>query len=273
MLALYLIIFLVLLLFSFEMTILESPDAVTVDGKHSEAQLDFLNMVEELKCSLKLQLEELHQNDLLESLNLLEYQEKIGEPLAKSKLLSFFQQLSRIDLKKTLSLFKEAMQPRDPLNINDFQPIPSEFAATAYTNDYHFTEDGKKWNELGQMLVKNFKIAVITMAGGQGTRLGSSLPKGMYDIGLPSHKSIFELQADRIQALQTEVSKNLNDGIACYIPWYIMTSEPTHQRTVQFFREKNFFGLDSAYVKFFKQSHMPSFDFEGKILMEDESKV
>ena len=54
-------------------------------------------------------------------------------------------------------------------------------------------EEYEELEELGVNEIKQGKLAAVTMAGGQGTRLGYDGPKGTFDIGLDTHQSLFEL--------------------------------------------------------------------------------
>ena len=81
------------------------------------------------------------------------------------------------------------------------------------------------------------------MAGGQGTRLGHNGPKGTYDIGLNSHKSLFELLSDHLK----------EEGKKCdvMIPWFIMTSRENNKATVEFFEKNKYFGYQKDKNIFF----------------------
>lgn len=130
--------------------------------------------------------------------------------------------------------------------------------------------DEAHYRALGLAAAARGEVGVLLLAGGQGTRLGSSAPKGCYDIHLPSGKSLFQLQAERVAKLQELASK---DGARAVVPWYIMTSGPTRAPTEAFFREHAFFGLDPANVVFFEQGTLPCVCNDGKILLDTPSRV
>ena len=118
---------------------------------------------------------------------------------------------------------------------------------------------------MGEKLIKEGKYAVVTMAGGQGTRLGHNGPKGTYDLGLEDHKSIFEILCDTL--------KEAKERYGVYVPWYIMTSGQNHTETVNFFEKHSYFGYPKQDVFFFMQGELPVVNEKGKILLSTEGFV
>ncbi|KAK9382951.1 nucleotide-diphospho-sugar transferase [Kockiozyma suomiensis] len=182
---------------------------------------------------------------------------------------SLLAQLATIDPARVTDIAQTVLssssESSDPADIT---PLPEESTASLLTaSSLQISE----WEAAGHELIAANKVAVVLLAGGQGTRLGSSEPKGCFDIGLPSHKSLFGLQAERILSLQNLLSKKTGNKVI--IPWYIMTSGPTRKPTQTFFQINNFFGLDSSNVSFFEQGVLPCIDNSGKILLETKSKV
>eukprot|EP00667_Euglena_gracilis_P025552 EG_transcript_30045 len=126
--------------------------------------------------------------------------------------------------------------------------------------------DLQAWRREGLRLIAAGQTGAIVLAGGQGTRLGSPLPKGMLDLGLPSGRTIFELMAQRILKVQQLAQEECGEGGK--VQWYIMTSDATHDVIVEYFRGKDFLGLEQDDVHFFKQGFLPAFSPVGKVLLQ-----
>lgn len=174
---------------------------------------------------------------------------------AKEKLAA---QIEQIDFE---SLFKSiAEQNRQPVSFNErISPIPFED-----WEDYGKQEQAA-FTARGWELLRSGRIGAVVVAGGQGSRLGHEGPKGTLDIGLPSRKSLFQLQAERLLYLSRKAGKA--------IPWYIMTSPDNHEATVAFFRSADYFGYSARDCFFFPQNTMPALDFNGKLLLSGEGTI
>lgn len=159
------------------------------------------------------------------------------------------------------------VKPQLKVDQSKLEPIPrEEIEGPACSNEATLN----KYRELGREAVSKGKVGALLLAGGQGTRLGVQYPKGMYNIGLPSQKSLFELQAGRILELIKECSSDVRKA---KIVWYVMTSGPTMEDTKNFFKANEYFELEKENIVFFEQNTIPSFDFGGKIFLDNKHKV
>lgn len=183
-----------------------------------------------------------------------------------------YEQLSTIDPIHINEISHKALHPPETPGKDEekeLKPLPE--SATASILDSK-SADIESWYSSGLDLIAEGKVAVVLMAGGQGTRLGSSAPKGCFNIGLPSEKSLFQIQAERIWKVQ-QLAEKKHGKKDVVIPWYVMTSGPTRKPTEQYFQEHNFFGLQSEDVIIFEQGVLPCVSNDGKILLESKSKV
>ncbi|SCW01886.1 LAFE_0E09450g1_1 [Lachancea fermentati] len=157
------------------------------------------------------------------------------------------------DCQKALKLAEDNASASSPI-----EPLPEY----SYESIIGNPEIEDEYQKLGLAAIARGEVAVILMAGGQGTRLGSSQPKGCYNIGLPSGKSLFQIQAEKLLRLQKLAQSHKP------IPWYIMTSKPTREPTEQFFKEHSYFGLSPQQITFFNQGTLPALDLEGAKLLQ-----
>lgn len=123
------------------------------------------------------------------------------------------------------------------------------------------------WKSSGTAAIAAGHVAALTLAGGQGTRLGFDRPKGEYDVGLPSHRCLFELEAARLRRLAAVA------GSATPLAWYVMTSPATHADTLSAFESNNYYGYPKDAVMFFQQGTLPCMSVDGKVLLETGSRI
>ena len=180
------------------------------------------------------------------------------ENLDEHKKKELLNQIKNIDFELMNSLY---LTTKQEIKHNSDEITPME-----YMDKYKLYDDYKYYENIGKKAIKDGKLAAVTMAGGQGTRLGHNGPKGTYDIGLNSHKSLFELLCDRLK----EEGKKY--GVT--IPWFIMTSKENNKATVEFFEKHKYFGYEKdKNIFFFIQGELPMMDTEGKILIGEDGLI
>lgn len=118
----------------------------------------------------------------------------------------------------------------------------------------------------GEEVLRGGQLAILIVAGGQGTRLGFDAPKGLFPIGPVSQRTLFQTFADQIQGLQRRYG--------CKIPLLVMTSPATDAQTRIYFESNNYLGLDRDQVIVFQQGTLPAVDAQtGKLLLESKSSL
>lgn len=180
---------------------------------------------------------------------LLEYYEELNEEQRASLLSDIgktdFSVLENLHSEYSKTLGK--LSPADALSVKDI------------------AKDKEEYEKLGLAALRAGKVGAVLLAGGQGTRLGSSLPKGMYNIGITRTLTIFEQQMDNI--------KQVTDKAGCMFHLFVMTSDLNDAATRAYFKDSNYFGYDPSKIHFYEQKLAPACSKEGKIYLDQKYKV
>ena len=122
-----------------------------------------------------------------------------------------------------------------------------------------------EFTRIGLDAIRRGKVAAVLLAGGMGTRLGSDDPKCMYDIGITHPVYIMQRLVENLMEVV--------DAAGVPVPFFIMTSDKNHDKTVGFMEEMDYFGYDKDMVRFFKQDMAPAVDYNGKVYMESKYRI
>jgi UDP-N-acetylglucosamine/UDP-N-acetylgalactosamine diphosphorylase len=174
--------------------------------------------------------------------------------LSGTERAAFAEQLQGIDFAQVAALFAKKDEPGTSLPTRErITPLPVEQPWPGAVTG-------------GEAALRHGQVAVLVVAGGQGSRLGFDQPKGMFPVGPVSGATLFRVHAEKVLALSRRYGKP--------VPFLVMTSPATHAETVEYFlREKNF-GLPAEQVHFFQQGTMPAVDLAtGKLLLEQPGQL
>ena len=190
--------------------------------------------------------------------HLLKYIDLIPTDEGKEDLISDIEKIDFERLKQLYSLSNQNFK-------NTMKAVMLEHIRV-FDKDRFSDEENKEILNIGEDIIANNQYAVVTMAGGQGTRLGHKGPKGTFILNVkPEPKSLFQIIAENL------IKTNNKYGII--LNWYIMTSTENNDETVKYFQDNNYFGYNSENVKFFKQGNLPLLSEDGKLVVNSEYRI
>ena len=177
---------------------------------------------------------------------------------SKEENYKIIKQLETIDLNKITDLYNTT---RKKIDVNS-----KNITHISYVDKAKLTnEESNEYKKIGEDVIKNGKYAVVTMAGGQGTRLGHKGPKGTFKVKVNNEeKYLFQIIVESLKLAQKEYN--------VVIPWYIMVSQENEKDTKDFLKEHEFFGYPKEKVKFFVQGNLPVIDTKGQLII-DKNKL
>lgn len=182
--------------------------------------------------------------------------------LSHAERTQLLDDLDRIDFDRCVPLVDAYVRNRPTVHLPTQIEPPSSYPATPGPRQAELYAAARA---AGADAIRAGRVAVFTVAGGQGTRLGFDGPKGAYRISPVRNAPLFQLFAEALLGTERRYGHRPR--------WYIMTSLTNHAETTAFFAQHDFFGLAPDDVMFFQQGQMPAFLPDGRIALAQPHRV
>lgn len=174
--------------------------------------------------------------------------------LEETKQNEVKEQFDALDIKTVESVYDKTYVNQTEVDLSSVEEVPYVLKSELDLNAV---------SEAADKAVRDGEVAVVLMAGGQGTRLEHPGPKGTFSF---DGVSLFELQA-------RQILKYKNEAGELKVHWYIMTSDINHEETLLFFKEHRFFNVPEENIHFFKQEHFPPLTKDGELMLTADKDI
>ncbi len=174
--------------------------------------------------------------------------------LEETKQNEVKEQFDALDIKTVESVYDKTYVNQTEVDLSSVEEVPYVLKSELDLNAV---------SEAADKAVRDGEVAVVLMAGGQGTRLEHPGPKGTFSF---DGVSLFELQA-------RQILKYKNEAGELKVHWYIMTSDINHEETLLFFKEHGFFNVPEENIHFFKQEHFPPLTKDGELMLTADKDI
>ncbi|MFH0796233.1 MAG: UTP--glucose-1-phosphate uridylyltransferase [Candidatus Omnitrophota bacterium] len=182
--------------------------------------------------------------------------------ITPGKKKALIKDISGLDLELTFRVHREFSRQKDSVRTHHDIKTASIIRIPQTRREKELQEEARN---LGENLLRKNKVAVLIVAGGQGSRLGYDGPKGLFPISPVKQKPLFRMFAEKVKALANRYRAE--------IPLLIMTNRENRRTIEIFFKEHRFFRLNPEDLYFFEQEMLPSVTPEGNLILKDETHL
>ena len=165
--------------------------------------------------------------------------------------------LGEIDFQLLKRLVQQTIHAGDaPTDERVLKPVPMEVPPAAEDEP----EERELCRTLGEYALRKGQVAFVTAAGTGGAD-PTEEPLGLLPVGPVTGKSVFQLQAEKIRALNRRYKTSLR--------WYIFCHPLQHETTAAFFKDNSYFGLNCSDIQFFTEDLLPVVDRRGRLILAE----